>query len=296
MSEPFVLSCCSTVDLTPRQLRQRNIRYACFHYSLDGKEYTDDMGESMPIHDFYRAMVNGAETRTTQINVEEYRQYFTAILEEGLDILHLTLSSGISGSYNSARIAADLLKESFPERKLLIVDSLGASSGFGLFVNTLADLRDEGKSIDELYAWAQQHRRNMHHWFCSSDLTFYVKGGRVTKAAGWFGTVLKICPVLNMDHLGRLVPRFKIRGKQNALKELVRQMEEHAQNGHDYAGACYISHSDCPEDARTVAEMVKKRFPHIRGGVSIYDIGTTIGCHSGPGTVALYFWGDERIN
>ena len=291
----FILSCCSTADLTVTQMNEMDVPFACFHYTLDGKEYLDDMGQTMSANDFYQAMVDGAETRTAQINVEEYRVYFASLLEKG-DVLHVTLSSGISGSYNSARIAAELLQEEYPNRKLFIVDSLGASSGFGLIVSTLAAMRAEGKSIEEVYDWAMENRLKMHHWFSSYDLTFYVKGGRISKAAGWFGTVLKICPVLNMDNLGRLIPRFKIRGKQNALKELVRQMKEHAQNGTDYNGQCYMCHSNSYEEARSVADMVEKIFPKLQGKVSIYDIGTTIGCHTGPGTVALFFWGDERIN
>ncbi len=296
MNESFILSCCSTVDLPADLLEQRGIRYTCFHYFLDGVEYPDDLGKSMPLPAFYQAMVDGADTRTAQVNVEEYRTYFTELLQQGKDVLHVTLSSGISGSYNSACIAAELLREQFPEQKLLVVDSLGASSGSGLIMMTLADMRDEGKSIQEIYDWIMHNRLRMHHWFCSTDLTFYVKGGRVTKAAGWFGTVLRICPVLNMDYLGRLIPRFKVRGKQNALRELEHQMEEHAENGTDYNGHCCMSHSNCRADAEFVAALVKKHFPHLQGDVQIYDIGTTIGSHSGPGTVALYFWGDERKN
>lgn len=296
MSEQkFILSCCSTADLTADLLKERQIPFACFHYTMDGKEYIDDMGQSMSSEEFYQAMVDGADTRTTQINVEQYREYFASLLEKG-DVLHLTLSSGISGSYNSARIAADLLKDEYPDRKLLVVDSLGASSGFGLQVITLADLRDEGKDIEEVYAYAIENRLRLHHWFSSHDLTFYVKGGRISKAAGWFGTVLKICPVLNVDNCGRLVPRFKIRGKQNALRELVRQMEEHAQNGTEYSGRAYICHSNSPAEARFVADLVEKSFQKLQEKVNIYNIGTTIGSHSGPGTVALFFWGDERTN
>ena len=192
--------------------------------------------------------------------------------------------------------AADMLREKFPERKLCIVDSLGASSGSGLLTVTLADLRDQGKSIDEVYAWALENRLHVHHWFYSSDLTFYVKGGRVTKAAGWFGTVLKICPVLNMDNLGRLIPRFKVRGKQKALQELLHQMEQHADGGADYCGRCFICQSDCEDDARKLAAAVEERFPHIDGRVQVFPIGPTIGSHTGPGTAALFFFGDERVD
>ena len=292
----YVLSCCSIVDLTPEHLKQRNISFAPFHYTMNDTEYLDDMGQSVSSADFYQAMVDGADVHTSQVNVDEFTKYFESFLADGQDVLHLSLSSGLSGSYNSARIAAELLQEKYPDRKLYIVDSLGASAGAGLIIETLADLRDEGKSIDELHQWIEERKLQMHYWFTASDLTWFIKGGRVTKAAGWFGTVLKICPVLNMDLLGRLIPRFKIRGKNNALKELVHQMEEHAEGGLEYAGKCFISHSACEEDAKKVAADIEARFPHLNGGVHIYNIGTTIGCHCGPGTVALFFWGDTRVN
>ncbi len=296
MENTFVLSCCSTVDLTNEIMEQRDIRYVHFNYSMDGVQHKDDMGQTVSMKEFYDAMVAGAEVRTAQVNVDEYIQFFTPFLEAGRDVLHVTLSSGISGSYNSARLAADMLREKFPERKLCIVDSLGASSGSGLLTVTLADMRDQGKSIDEVYAWALENRLHVHHWFYSSDLTFYVKGGRVTKAAGWFGTVLKICPVLNMDNLGRLIPRFKVRGKQKALQELLHQMEQHADGGADYCGRCFICQSDCEDDARKLAAAVEERFPHIDGRVQVFPIGPTIGSHTGPGTAALFFFGDERVD
>ncbi len=295
MSSSFILSCCSIADLSTERLEKRNIPFACFHFTMDGKEYVDDMGQTMSTADFYQAMVDGADVKTAQINVEEYTNYFTPFLEQGQDVLHITLSSGLSGSYNSARIAAEMLAEQYPDRKLYVVDSLGASAGTGLIVETLADMRDEGKSIDECYQWIEAHKLELHYWFCSTDLTFYVKGGRITKAAGWFGTVLKICPVLNVDSLGRLIPRFKVRGKQKALKELANQMEEHAVGGTDYAGKCFLSHSNCLEDALMVKAELETRFTHLNGPVEVFNIGTTIGCHSGPGTVALFFWGDKRM-
>ena len=199
-----------------------------------------------------------------------------------------------AGSCNSANAARAELLQKFPDRKIYIVDSLGASSGFGLLMDGLADKRDEGLSIDELYEWAQQNRLRVHHWFFSTDLTFYVKGGRISKASGWFGTVLNICPLLNMDNLGRLIPRNKIRGKKAVIKEIVTRMEQHADGGRNYSGKVFISQSACYEDARAVADLVEAKFPHMKGKVLINSIGTTIGSHTGPGTVALFFWGDER--
>ena len=241
-------------------------------------------------------MENGAQTRTSQINADEFVEYFTPFLEKGLDILHVSLSSGISGVSNSANIAAEKLMEDYPERRILVVDSLGASSGYGLIMDKLADLRDAGLSIDEVYDYAMKNRLRLHHWFLSTDLTFYVKGGRISKASGWFGTVLNICPLLNMDNHGRLVPRYKIRGKKKVLKAIVDKMEEHAENGLDYSGKCYISQSACYDDARIVADDVERRFPKLNGKVEINSVGTTIGSHTGPGTIALFFWGDERVD
>lgn len=291
---PFVLSCCSTADLSHEHFEERDIHYCCFHFFLDGKEYSDDLGRSIPFDEFYAAMAAGADTRTSQINTDEFIAYFTPFLEQGNDIIHVSLSSGISGVSNSAALAAKELEAKFPERKIYIVDSLGASSGYGLIMDRLADLRDEGKTADEVYAWVMENRLRLHHWFLSTDLTFYIKGGRISKAAGWFGTVLNICPLLNMDNLGRLIPRYKIRGKKKVLNAIVDKMEEHAEGGLDYSGKCYISNSACYEDARYVADQVEARFKNLNGRVEINSVGTTIGSHTGPGTVALFFWGDER--
>ncbi len=291
----FVLSCCSTLDLSPEHVAARDISYICFHYFVDGAPYADDLGQSMPFDVFYQKMVDGADTKTSQINMEEYIEYFTKFLDEGRDVLHVSLSSGISGTFNSARLAAEDLREKYPDRKIYVVDSLAAASGYGLLMDKLADLRDEGKTIDEVRDWAEAHKKEMHHWFFSTDLTFYIKGGRVSKVSGWFGTVLKICPLLNMDHKGRLIPRQKLRGKAAVIREIVSKMKDFAQDGTDYSGKCYICHSVCYDDARAVADLVEASFPKLNGKVLINSIGTTIGSHTGPGTVALFFWGDERV-
>ncbi len=290
----YIISCCSTADLTKEHFESRQINYICFHYELDGKEYVDDLGQSMDFHEFYRAMANGATTKTSQVNADEFIEYFTPFLEQGKDILHVTLSSGISGVHNSAMVAKQDLEERFPERKIFIVDSLGASSGYGLIMDKLADLRDGGMGLDELYQWTEANKLKLHHWFFSTDLSFYVKGGRISKTAGFVGSVLELCPLLNMDNLGRLIPRFKIRTKKKVIQAIEKKMEENAENGLEYADKCYISQSDCYEDARAVADLVEKNFPNLKGKVEINHIGTTIGSHTGPGTVALFFWGCER--
>ena len=290
----YILSCCSTADLSKEHFVSRDIHYVCFHYFLNGVEYPDDLGQSIPFPDFYKAMADGAETSTSQVNISEYLDMWTPFLEKGKDVLHLTLSTGISGTYNSAESAAAIARERYPERKIYVVDSLGASSGYGLLMDTLADKRDAGMSVDELRDWAEANKLRLHHWFFSTDLSFYVKGGRISKAAGIFGGLLSICPLLNMDDLGRLIPREKIRTKQKVIRTIVDRMQETAENGLDYDGKCFISMSACEEDAREVARLVEERFPKLNGRVLINNIGTTIGSHTGPGTVALFFWGVPR--
>lgn len=289
----FILSCCSTADLTKEHFEKRDIKYLCFHYMLDGKSYSDDLYQSMSADDFYTTLKNGADCSTSQVNISEYLDFFTKYLEQGLDILHIAISSGISGSVNSARNAASIAAERFPDRKIYIVDSLAASSGFGLIMDKLADLRDDGMDIDQVRDWIEENKLRMHHWFFSTDLTFFVKGGRVSKASGWVGGILNICPLLNVDYCGRLIPRHKARGKKNVLHETVKRVEMYAENGYDYDGNCYISHSDSLDDANTLKEMVSAKFPKMKE-IEIYDIGTTIGCHAGPGTVAIFFWGEPR--
>ncbi|MBQ4652176.1 MAG: DegV family protein [Oscillospiraceae bacterium] len=292
--KPYVLSCCSTADLSREHFESRNIEYVCFHYALDGKEYEDDLGQSMPFEEFYALMAKGADTRTSQVNISEYVAHFSRFMEQGKDVVHVCLSSGISGSINSARNAALIVNERYADNKVYIVDSLGASSGFGLLMDTAADRRDEGLGAEELAAWLEENKLRLHHWFFSTDLTSYVKGGRISKAAGVFGGILEICPLLNMDNLGRLIPRAKVRTKKKVIREIVERMAEHAQGGESYNGKCYISQSACMEDARAVANLVEARFPNLNGKVEINYVGTTIGAHTGPGTVALFFWGDER--
>lgn len=290
----YILSCSSTADLTLEHMKERDIRFVPFHFMLDDKQYVDDMGQSMPPKELYERMLAGEVAKTSQVSVTEYTEHFEKLLEEGKDILHIVFSSGLSGSYNSARLAVEEIAETHPEQKIYLVDSLAASSGFGLIMETLADMREAGKSIEESYEWIEANKLRMHHWFFSTDLRFYIMGGRVSKTAGFVGSILNICPFLNVDYEGRLKPREKVRGKRKVIQRTVEMMEKHAENGLDYCGKCFISHSECLEDARTVAAMIEEKFPNLNGKVEIYPIGATIGSHTGPGTIALFFWGDER--
>lgn len=290
----YTLTCCSTADLPYEYFQKRNIPFVCFHYTMDGKEYPDDLGQTMSFEEFYKKIAAGAMPTTSQVNVGQYIDFFEPYLREGKDILHLSLSSGLSGSYNAALMAREELLSRYPGRKMVMIDSRGASSGYGLLVDTAADLRDRGATIEETQAWIEENKLHVHHWFFSTDLTHYKRGGRISAASAMVGTLLNICPVLNMDQEGKLIPRMKVRGKKYAINEIVHKMEAHAREGGNYAGKCFISNSACSADARKVADLIEEKFPSLNGPVMINSIGTVIGSHTGLGTVALFFWGDKR--
>lgn len=291
----YVLSCCSTADVTHDWLEARDIKYLYFNYYLDGEVCKDDFGATNPPAQLYAKMLAGADAKTSQISAGDYMSHFEQFLAAGKDVVHVTLSSGISGTYNSACAARDQLAEKYPDRHVYVVDSLAASSGYGLLMDKLAELRDSGMGAAELAAWADEHKSEVQHWFFSSDLTFFIRGGRISKAAGLVGGMLKICPVMDVAPDGSLAVKEKIRTKAKAINRVVEKMEELAEGGLDYSGKCYISQSECKADALEVAARVEERFPKLDGKVEVFPIGATIGVHTGPGTVALFFWGKKRV-
>lgn len=292
----YVLTCCSTVDLPKEYFEKNNIPYACYHYMLDGQEYSDDLGQSIPYDEFYSRIAAGSMPTTSQINISEFMAFFEPFLQEGKDILHISMSSGISGTCNSALNAKAELMEKYPDRTIKVVDSLAASSGYGLFLDTLVEMRDAGKSLEELYLFAEDNKLKLQHWFFSTDLTHFKRGGRISATAATLGNILNLCPLMNVDYIGKLIVRQKIRGKKKVIAEIVNKMVELAENGTEYNGKCFISNSACEEDAKKVAELVEATFPKLNGKVEINSIGAVIGAHTGPGTVALFFWGEKRVN
>ncbi|WP_307739934.1 DegV family protein [uncultured Parolsenella sp.] len=290
----FTLTCCSTADRPKSFFDGRGIPYACFHWNEGGHDHLDDLYQSISPDEFYAEIKAGAMPTTSQVSAGEYVEFWEPFVAAGSDVLHVSLSSGLSGSYNSAVMAAEQVMANHPGRRVLVVDSLGASSGYGMLVEYLADLRDEGASLDEANEWAMAHRLNVHHWFFSTDLSSYVRGGRVSRVSGFVGTALRICPVLKMNDEGKLIPRDKIRTKRKAELDMLERMKQHAEGGLSYSGKCSISMSACREDAAAVRDLVEDAFPALAGKVTINDIGTVIGSHTGPGTVALFFMGDTR--
>jgi DegV family protein with EDD domain len=290
----YILSCCSTADVSEGFLDEHDIKYVFFNYELDGTSCKDDFGKTHSPSDLFARMLGGAEVKTSQVSAGDYMEFWRPFIEAGKGVLHVTLSSGISGTYNSACTARDELLKEYPDAKLIVVDSLAASAGYGLLMDKLAELRDEGMGIDELAAWAEEHKLEIQHWFFSSDLTFFIRGGRISKAAGFFGGMLKICPVMDVEPDGSLAVCEKIRTKKKAQKRVVELMHQLAQGGDDYSGKVFISNSACLDDAKGVSDMIERDFAKLDGKVHHFDIGATIGCHTGPGTVATFFWGEKR--
>jgi len=290
----YILSCCSTADLSKEHFEKRNINYVCFHYYLDEAYYPDDLGQTMSFPEFYKAMENGAMTKTSQVNVTEFEEYFEPFLKEGKDILHVTLSSGISGVYNSAMIAKSMMEEKYPDRKIYIVDSLSAACGYGMLMDTLADMRDAGKSIDEVHDWVEENKGSVHHWVTATDLTYLIRGGRLSKTSGFVGQMLSICPVLTVVADGSLKAMQKVRTKKKVMEALANKVVENTEDGAEYAGKCYIGHSACEEDAKALVALIEGKVPALKDKIVLGDIGTVIGSHTGPGAMVVCFYGKER--
>ncbi len=295
MDRKFTLSCCSTVDLPYSYMESRDIPVLFYTYVVDGREYDDDMGrdpEALPR--FYTFLKEGKLPQTSQINVAAYTEFFEKLLDKGGDVLHIAFTSGQSGSVHNAFLAAEELKDRYPGQRLVVIDSLCSSSGYGLLVDYAADMRDEGKTLDEVAQWVLDNRNKVHHQFFSSDMTQFHRTGRVSGAAAAVATVLNICPIMRLDDKGAIKAYSKVRGKKKAVETTVDTMEQCARNGRDYDGKCFVCHSQCPEDARLVIEAVEERFPGLKGHIRLCDIGTIIGSHAGQGTVAVFFMGNER--
>lgn len=287
----FLLSCESTVDVPFAYMHSRGIPVIFYSYIIDEQPYPDDMGrdpEALP-----RFLDAGKLPSTSQINQFAYYDYFKELLEQGGDVLHIAFGSGMTQSVNQAYEAAEQLRAEFPGQRLEVIDSLCSSSGYGLLVDGAADLRDADKSMDETIDWVMAWRKRVHHQFYSTDLQYFRRGGRVSGPAATIGSILGICPIMRLDDRGRIIAYDKARGKKAAVRTTVDMMAAHAVGGTDYSGKCWICHSNCLEQAEITRDAVRARFPHVQE-IRIFDIGTIIASHAGPGTVAVFFFGDER--
>lgn len=286
----FVITTDNNSDLPLDYYEKNGIGVISLTYTLDGKTY--DMHTALPSHEFYDTMRSGSMPTTAQVNPADAREVFEPYLKKGMDILHIAFSSALSGSYNSSRIAAEELKEEYPDAKIITIDSLAASLGQGMLVYKAVQLKNQKKSIDEVADWVENHKLNLCHMFTVDDLNHLYRGGRVSKMTAVFGTMLNIKPVLHVDDAGKLINIDKVRGRKKSLIELVNKMEEKIGSYRDQNDVIFISHGDCLDDAKYVAKQVEERFGYTE---FVYnDVGATIGAHSGPGTVALFFLGDVR--
>ncbi len=294
MSDRFILSCESTVDLPFSYVDGRNIPVLFYSYVVDDKEYTDDMGRDPgALEKFYRFISDGKIPRTTQLNTYQYLDFLRPLLESG-DVLHIAFGSGMTNSVTNAYEAAKILRQEFPERRLVVIDSFCSSSGYGMLVDFAADMRDAGKSMAETSEWIEAHAKNIHHQFFTVDLQYFKRSGRVSGPAATIATILNICPTMRLNKAGQIIAYGKVRGRNAAIKETVKMMAAHAVGGTSYDSKCYICNSNCIDSALALKESIEERFPALKGNIRICDIGTIIASHCGPGTVAVFFLGNER--
>ena len=293
MNYPFILSCESTVDLPYSYVAARAISVLFYSYTMEGKVFEDDMGRNDgAVEAFYQAVKDGKMPTTSQINTYAYYDYFARLLKDG-DVLHVALGSGMTPSVRNARDAQQMLKKEFPDRTLIVIDSLGACGGYGMIVDNAADARDNGVSITELEEYILEQVKYQEYQFFSTDLSQFKRSGRVSGVAAAAATILGICPIMHLDATGHIIAYGKVRGKKNAIAETVRTMADRAKGGVKYSGKCFINHSGCLEDALETEKLIRKTFPNLRD-VRILDIGTIIGSHTGIGTVAVFYTGEKE--
>ncbi len=284
----YIISTDSTADLPASYVKEHDVAVQFLSYSFGDKVYGLD--NQLDPHDFYERMRSGEMPTTNACIPDEVQNSFEAYLKEGYDILHISFSSGLSASHNNARIAANELAELYPERKIVLVDSLCASLGQGLFVHYAVTMKEQGKSLEEVAAWLEENKLHLCHQFTVDDLFHLHRGGRVSKATAILGTLINVKPVLHVDDEGHLTSVCNVRGRKKALLKLVDNMSEQMEGYQN--DIIFISHGDCIEDAEFVAAQVRERFG-IQN-ILIDYVSPTIGAHSGPGTVALFHLGKNR--
>lgn len=288
-NENFVIFTDSGCDISADILKEWDVLSLDLTFRFEGedKEYSN---ADMPVKKFYDRMRGGEVAKTSAINTATFEEAFEALLKQGKDLLYLGFSSGLSTTYNCAKMAAAELAEKYPDNKIITVDTLAASAGQGLLVNFAVKKRDEGATIEQTAQYIESIKLNLCHWFTVDDLVYLKRGGRVSAAAAIVGTVLNIKPVLHVDNDGHLISKAKVRGRKATLKMICDKYGELAVDKKD--GTVFICHADCMEDVETVKEMLFERYGAKVQVVT--DVGAVIGAHSGPGTLALFFIGSER--
>ena len=284
----YVVTVNSTVDVPKEWLEERKVPFIPLKYTIDGETYTDMLGLSSK--EFFQKLREGKMSVTSQINASEAKEALEPFLKEGKDILHLAFSSGLSGTYNSMRLAAEELQEEYPERKIIVVDTLCACMGEALLLYYVLKRKKEGKTIEEAAQWAEENKLHVCHNVTIDDLNHLYRGGRVSKTAAVFGTMVQVKPMIHMDNEGKLQVIGKERGRKKSLGKIVDRAVEQAEGWEN--DIVMITHGDCAEDAQYVAKLVREKMGIHN--VLIHNIGTVIGSHTGPGVVAVFCMGDKR--
>lgn len=285
----FAIHTDSACDISPKLLKEWSVTCTSltFRFNGDEREYSNnDMDE----HTFYDKMREGCIAKTSAANISHFKDAFTPLLQEGKDILHLAFSSGLSTTCNSAKLAADELKEAYPERKIIVIDTLAASAGQGMLVKLAVDKKNDGASLEDTAAYITEQCPHLAHWFTVDDLVYLKRGGRVSPTVAFVGNMLSIKPVLHVDDEGHLINMSKVRGRKSSIAALAKKYDELAID--PTAGPVYISHGDCLEDAKSLADLIEKKYG-VKTEIITY-VGTVIGAHSGPGTLALFFLAKNR--
>jgi len=289
----YVIYTDSCADLSPEMLTELDVKVQNMHFRLNYQEYLCTVDEEqLRFREFYEQLRQGGIASSGQVSLAEYMDTFSPVLAEGKDILYIGFSSGLSGTVNAARLAANELEDRFPANRIRVVDSLSASMGQGLLVWHAAMMRRQGNNLDEVADWAEANKLRMVHWFTVDDLNFLRRGGRLSGTTAFVGTVLNIKPLLHFDDLGHLSVVYKIRGRRKSLLAMADEMEKSACEPQNQT--IFVSHGDCPEDAQFLANEIRKRFGVKE--IHINFIGPIVGSHSGPGTVALFFLASDRNN
>lgn len=280
----------SACDLKREYIDKNNIGLLSLILNLEGKIIKDDLGKSLSYKDFYNKMREGATPTTSQVNAHDFEEEFVKHIKNGDSIIYISISSGLSGTFNSANIAKNNLLEEYPEAKIELIDSLGASMGQGLLVLKACEMRDNGASVEEIVNWIEDNKRKVIHLVLVDDLNHLKRGGRISGATATIGGLLNIKPSAYLDNEGKLVQGEKIKGKKKALKFLANSIKERAIDSENEV--LYISHADCNEEAETLKALVEEEIKFK--DIVLNYAGNAIGAHAGPGALAVIYLGKHR--
>ncbi|MCQ2451016.1 MAG: DegV family protein [Clostridia bacterium] len=295
MENNYFISCESTVDIEYSYFEKRNIPVIFYHYVLDGEEFEDNMSrDKKSLDEFYEKIEKNILPSTSQINEYSYYEFFKNNIKDGKVLIHIAFGSGMTPSVNNAVSAAKKINDEENGERVRVIDSKCSCVGYGLLVIKAYEYSESGKTLDETLDLINDLSTRIHHQFFSTEMKFFKRSGRVSGPVATIATILGICPIMRLNNDGKIVAYDKVRGKKKAIERTLDEMKAHAQNGADYNDLCYICNSKCYEDALVLKNEIEKNFKKLKGKVVIYDIGNIVASHCGPGTVAVFFIGDER--